>query len=177
MTSPSDTIPRAVAQAMWREMTRADIPDVHRLAQRIHPPDLDETSQALQSRLELGGPSLCRILSGGGGGCVGYMLAHPWCVGDVPPLGAILERTARQDTLFLHDLAILAEHRSRGFAGQAIGHLKGRMRDLGLSSIALVAVSGTGAYWRSHGFEPSPAPSASLAPYGREAAYLLYSAT
>lgn len=146
-------------QMTWRAMRAADLPAVAALEVLCHAPLPPEGEALFAERLALF-PEGCLCVEDEAG-LAGYAVAHPWRCGSPPALGARLGALpAAADCLHLHDLALAPRARGRGLVGAALARLAEIARARGLATLTLVAVHGTGALWRRHGFLPAgPAPA------------------
>ena len=84
---------------------------------------------------------------------VGYMVAHrvrdtaaPPPLGEAPGPGSFPE----EGPVFIHDVCLLEEARGRGL----VTRLLGEIQEGAVHGMCLVAVQGTEAMWRRHGFAP-----------------------
>lgn len=149
---------------MWRPLQAGDLAAVFALAERVHP-DHPERPEVFAERLALF-PAGCLALDQGGA-LAGYALAHPWA-GAPPKLDALLGAIPpRPDHFYVHDVATAATARGRGAARAVLAHFDAAARDLGLSDMRLVAVSGSARLWAHLGFVDSDAPRP--ASYGDDA--------
>lgn len=161
----------------WEPLEASDLDRVDTIQRIIHA-DLPERLEFLDEKRSLF-PDGCRKLLRGGA-MVGYALAHPWTLGEVPvlnrPLGAL---PAHADCLHMHDVAILPEGRGAGAAGIYVGHLRGLANEMGIRTLACVSVYGTAPFWSRHGFDTpdwQPEPEA-LRSYGSGAVYMVLQPT
>lgn len=84
----------------------------------------------------------------------GYVLSHPWTLGNLPALNSRLGRIpVGADTYYIHDLALLPAARGTGAATQVVGALVEHANKCLFVSVSLVAVNGSIPFWRKHGFE------------------------
>ncbi|WP_342636830.1 GNAT family N-acetyltransferase [Enterovirga rhinocerotis] len=120
-------------------------------------------------------PEACRKLVRGEE-MIGYALAHPWRLFDIPRLDSyLLALPPDPDCLYLHDIAVLPEGRGSGAAGRYVDHLRATARSRGLASLACVSVYGTSRLWRAFGFEiiVDPRLEAALRGYDESATYMV----
>ncbi len=157
----------------WRPASKTDLNAVWRIADRIHPA-LPERPEIFAEKLRLFGDG-CFVLKGGET-IVGYAVAHPWQLKQIPPLDALLGALpAVPECLFVHDVAVLPEARGHGAAAMLIAILTHIAKKHSLPHLALVSVYGTDALWSGHGFKPvrDEALRAKLASYGESAKYMI----
>jgi GNAT superfamily N-acetyltransferase len=159
--------------AHWREAGRADLPAIGEIAERIHP-DLPERAVVLAEKMRLY-PSGCRVLVSGTA-IVGYGIAHPWTLHQIPPLDDFLRKLPREaDCLYVHDVAVRPEYRG-GALVSYMATIATLARATGIVSLALVSVYGTTALWERSGFRETAgdmALRAKLASYGESAKYMI----
>lgn len=148
----------------WRAMGTADLAEVRAIAAEVHP-DHPERPEVFAERLALF-PRGCFMLGTGGG----YAIAHPGVLGRPPALDTLLGALPpRPDCLYLHDVALLPDRRSRGESRLLLTELQRLASSLGLRRLALVAVSGSEPVWQRLGFRPAAATTAG---YGGNAVYM-----
>ncbi|MBN8928277.1 MAG: hypothetical protein BGO51_19330 [Rhodospirillales bacterium 69-11] len=151
-------------------MGPGDLADVVRIAAAVHPPALAEAPAVFAERRDLypAGTFLLEV----GGRPTGYVLAHPWRAGTIPPLDTLLGALpSAADCLYLHDLALLPAARGLGAAGAIVTRLAAATTH---PRLALVAVGGSAPFWRRQGFLPvvSATLGAKLEGYGPNACYM-----
>ena len=140
----------------WRAMTTLDLPSVEAIAAIAHPA-FPEASSVFAERLRLY-PDGARLFEFGGKPS-GYILSHPWRLGELPALNALLgEIPADADTSYIHDLALLNPARGTGAAAMIVGDMLRHARAAGFATISLVAVNGSLPFWYKHGFRAVAAP-------------------
>ena len=151
-------------------MTVDDLASVDVIAARVHP-SYPEDQAVFAERLRLHAAG-CRVLMTGAGEIAGYVISHPWHLGEPPALNVLLgglpEAAA---TYYIHDLALLPDARGSGAASWIVAQLVRHARDLNLPSLALVAVNGSTPFWTKQGFAVTAAESrdSKLASYGADA--------
>lgn len=139
----------AAGGTAWRRMGEGDLPAVGAIAARVHP-DYPEDDAIFAERLRLY-PAGCRVLDLDGR-AAGYALSHPWVSGP-PRLNTLLGALpAAPVTLYIHDVALLPAARGCGAAPRLLGQLAELARTAGLTSLSLVAVNGSAAFWERQGF-------------------------
>lgn len=158
--------------AQWQPLRAADMAQVDRIAGLIHA-GLPERPEVLAQKRDLS-PATCLKLTLEGH-IVGYGLAHPWILFDVPPLDAFLDGLPPAPTcLYVHDVAILPEARGHRAAARFVAILDGQARALGVAHLACVSVYGTVGFWSGLGFETEDGPDSKekLSRYGDSARYM-----
>ncbi len=162
-------MPHKIEQAFWRAMAPSDLSAVSAVAAQVHPA-FPEDPAVFAERLQLY-PDGMRLLERRGEAC-GYLVSHPWRLGAVPALNALLHRLpAEADTFYLHDLALLPSARGTGAARAIVAQMEEHARGAGFTVMSLVAVNGSVPFWRGLGFavEDSAALAEKLRSYGAEA--------
>ena len=154
-------------------MTRGDLSNVSAIAREVHP-FLPERPEVLAEKHRLF-PQGAFVLQRGGV-VVGYAIAHPWSLDEIPALDAFLvDLSPAADCLFLHDVALLPRARGNRSAATLIELLKVVALTGGLRQIALASVYGTKTLWGRLGFQERtlPAGNHKLSSYGDGACYMM----
>jgi GNAT superfamily N-acetyltransferase len=157
--------------ADWRGMTPADLSAVNAIAAVVHAA-YPEDAAVFAERLALH-PGGCFVL-GSADGPGGYLISHPWHLGQPPALNALLGSIPEPaSTYYLHDIALLPEARGGGAASAVIAELVRHAAGIA-DNITLVALSGTVQFWQRQGFArlADPALDAKLKSYDAEACYM-----
>lgn len=156
-------------------MRKGDLADVCRIAAICHP-DFPEDDAVLAEKYTLS-PDTCFILDRENKS-VGYILAHPFKIGAIPPLNCLLGSLPRQsDTLYIHDLALLQQARSGGFGKKAVEIMCECAKRENFDTLSLVAVNGSLPFWQRNGFHPievSPQLKQKLLTYDEDARYMIH---
>lgn len=145
-----------VSGVAWRTLTGYDMPAVEAIAGVVHP-GFYEAPEVLAERQRLyhNGTYLLEI----GERPAGYVLSHPWMLGDLPPLNALLGALPEAaDTYYIHDLALLPVARRIGAASYIVKALAKHARARGFATMSLVAVNGSQGFWERHEFRVAEAP-------------------
>jgi ribosomal protein S18 acetylase RimI-like enzyme len=154
-------------------MTAADLPSVLAVAAQVHP-GYPEDEAVFSERLALSAQGcLCLEETGRVGG---YVVSHPWLLGQVPALNSLLGALPDSaDTYYIHDLALLPQLRGSGAANEIVAQLVQHARGAGFASMALAAVNGSAGFWRRHGFRETHDASLDrkLASYDDAARYMV----
>ena len=146
-------------------MRAADLDAVLRIAAVVHA-DLPESRAVLAERLALY-PAGCLMTEGG------YAIAHPARPFHPPALDTLLGALpADAACLHVHDVALLPARQGGGRGAAAIARFAALAAAEGLGRLSLIAVHGTGDYWRRHGFAPA-AVHLPLGSYGAGAVYMI----
>jgi GNAT superfamily N-acetyltransferase len=157
----------------WRAMTPTDLDRVERIGEHVHP-DYPEDESVFAERLHLY-PSGCLVLQVD---CsiLGYAISHPWVLEQPPRLNSHLgQLPAVTDTYFIHDVALMPVARGTGQGRAIVERLAEQARLNRAASMSLVAVHGSGAFWRHHGFHEADNPPirAKLLLYGPAARFMV----
>ncbi|QQS15055.1 MAG: GNAT family N-acetyltransferase [Rhodospirillales bacterium] len=127
-------------------------------------------------RREAAGPPPARPPSLLGGAVVGYGIAHPWTLRDVPKLDHVLGALPpTPDCVFIHDVAILPAARGHRASAAFVERMRDIARGLDIRALALVSVYDTRPVWSRYGFRAvdDAALAPALAPYGADARYMV----
>lgn len=110
---------------------------------------------------------------------VGYGVALPWVMGDIPALNGIEYLVPQDsDSLYVHDIAVIPVARGSGVAGLLLETVLEAGRSRGYRQAFLVAVQGAVSYWKRYGFEAvaiNEELQFRLAAYGENATYMVKS--
>lgn len=138
----------------WRAATKADLPEIDRIAKIIHP-DLPERIETFAEKIALS-PSTC-LVACDGKNVRGYAIGYPWSFNDLPKLDTLLGASpADASILFIHDVALLPSARGLGLVEELLKLLSAAGRALKLKEFALAAVYGSEEAWFRYGFRRSP---------------------
>ena len=143
---------------MWRPLKISDLAQLSNIAAKVHP-GLPEDDAVFAERLQLA-PDFCFFADPD----LGYCLAHPWKLGQVPKLNSLLGSLAGADCLYIHDVALLPTARGTGLGRKIVEILAEVAHQKGFTKMALTSVSGADPFWLAMGFEPKP--MAGLESYG-----------
>ncbi len=140
----------------WRTLTGYDMPAVTQIAGIVHP-SFYEAPEVLAERQRLyhNGAYLLEVNERP----TGYVLSHPWVLGDLPPLNVLLgQLPPTADTYYIHDLALLPVARRIGAATFIVDALAKHARAHGFPTMSLVAVNSSHGFWSRHEFLIADAP-------------------
>lgn len=158
--------------AQWRPLLAEDMAQVDRIAALIHA-GLPERPAVLAEKRALAPATCLKLVLDET--TVGYGLAHPWMLSDIPPLdGFLTALPPSPDCLYVHDVAILSEARGQRVAARYIAILTAQARGRGIAHLACVSVYGTVGLWSGLGFavQDDPGLRDKLASYGDSARYM-----
>ena len=156
---------------LWRPLLPTDLAAVSSIAAAVHPA-FPEDDSVFANRQAIA-PDFCFLLELDGA-AVGYVLAHPFQLGAIPALNTIITLpSARPDTLYLHDLALLPAARGTGAGAAIVSRLAEAARPFG--AMSLVAVNASTPFWTRMGFfrYEDDALAAKLASYESSALYMV----
>jgi GNAT superfamily N-acetyltransferase len=159
--------------AHWRPMNPADLPAVLAIADIVHPAYPEEPA-IFAERLALY-PAGCLVLEDAGNPA-GYIISHPWFVGDPPGLNSRLcAIPVNPTTYYIHDIALLPRVWGIGAAAAAIERLTAHAASRGFPSLSLIAVNGSAGFWGRHGFRvvENPDLDAKLRSYDAGARFMI----
>lgn len=151
----------------------SDLPRVAEIAGEVHPA-FPEDAAVFAERLRLY-PQGCHVFVQDGS-VSGYVISHPWHEAAPPALNSLLhELPAAPATYYIHDLALLPAARRSGAGAAIVARLIAHARRAELPSMSLVAVGGSQAFWRRHGFRPAQDDNfaAKAASYGAAACFMV----
>ena len=132
-----------------------DLDAVMLVQEQCYAPELLEGPEVFRAILAHQ-PDLCRVVLADSEKrrVVGYMVAHrvrdtaaPPSLGEAPGPGSF----PAEGPVFIHDVCLLEEARGRGL----VTRLLGEIQEGAVHGMCLVAVQGTEAMWRRHGFAPN----------------------
>jgi GNAT superfamily N-acetyltransferase len=109
-------------------------------------------------------------------GVLGYVLSHPWRLGQVPALDSLLGTVPDvADAYYIHDLALLPAARGGGAASGCVDRLAAHALTTGFARMALVAVGNSAGFWRRQGLREAhdEALARKLASYDDAARYMI----
>lgn len=159
-----------------RPMRAADAAAVLAVQRAAYPPSHHESWAVLGRKLALW-PAGCWVGCDGSGAVVAYLFAHPGQREAPPPLHGMLDALPESpDAFALHDLALHPKVQGRGLGGLLWRQALASAQAAGLSTLSLVAVQGSAAFWARQGFV-AVAPGAAaltekLAAYGADAVFM-----
>src|SRR4051812_18490252 len=135
-----------------RGLTAADLPQLHRLEAETYLPALHESDAAFLRLLELFPAGAIGVFDGAE--LCAYAFGLPLRAGTVLALKAPLDALpADADMFYIHDVAVGARHRGRGFARLLVDELLRRAQAGGFRTSELVSVQGSAPFWQRFGFE------------------------
>lgn len=173
-----------MADTRWtlRPLCAADLPALLAVQRACYGDGLIESEAVYARRLASPAHRSLALVDGregAAGRLVAYLAAYRSTLGQVTPLhgdfGGAPEST--QDTLYLHDMAVLPAFHGLGLAQRLLAAAWQGARADGLRRAALVSVQGAQAYWARQGFAVQALAHAAqrerLAGYGEGAVYMV----
>ncbi|PYH46007.1 uncharacterized protein BP01DRAFT_423021 [Aspergillus saccharolyticus JOP 1030-1] len=166
----------------WRPLTPTDIPALMHVANTVHTTlperpevflercnlyptgclvlDVSPSAKPAAAHTSSSAPAFASsqptlpLIQGGSVEICGYAISHPIRTHQPPPLDTLLGNIpADAKQYYIHDVAILSEHRGRGLAAEAVGRLRAVAERSAFASTGLVAVYGSKGFWGRFGFE------------------------
>lgn len=169
---------------IWLPMQREDLEQIYAIASCCHPL-YPERDQVLAEKFFLGrgGCFVLRETQKAEGvpsvksKIFGYALTHPYSYGCIPALDTFLHEVPQTACLlYIHDVALLPAIRGQGAGAQLLEQLKLYAQREQYTTMALVAVNNSAAYWQKFGFVSkylSNSQQKKLLSYGKEACYMV----
>lgn len=158
-------------------MTPADLPQVHRVSEIVHP-SFPEAPEVFAERCALA-PEGCHVLVGPERQ-LGYMVAHPWTRGLPPGLDTLIGAIpADADVFYIHDLALVPAARGTGAAAAIVRHVVAMSDRAGFPEMTLISVNDTTRFWGRFGFvvDSDPLYTERLLSYSADARFMSRSAS
>jgi len=111
-----------------------------------------ESLEVLQSKWVIS-PSTCFVAKTNNDEVSGYLLSHPWFEDDFPKLGEVIATTPKTTgNLFLHDTCVSPNYSDSGIGSALVEYLLSIAKAEGFTSVTLISVQKTIAFWTKHGF-------------------------
>lgn len=157
----------------WRRIADADLPAIDAISDLLHPGLPERPEVVAEKRRLFPDGALAFVM---GGAVVGYGIAHPWTLRDVPKLDHVLGALPpTPDCVFIHDVAILPAARGHRASAAFVERMRDIARGLDIRALALVSVYDTRPVWSRYGFRAvdDAALAPALAPYGADARYMV----
>lgn len=141
---------------MLQPVSTESVSGLMRLQRASFPLSAHESEEVLGS-IWRAAPDFCRVAVDASGAICGYVLAHPWIAGELPPLQARLrEMPAAPTAVFLHDLAVADSHRGSGLGRLLATFVLDHAAAAGIPSATLIAAPGSAEFWGRLGFLRNP---------------------
>lgn len=157
----------------WVPLSPDDLKQVNEIADIVHT-DLPERNEVFAEKLTLYPSGCWKLISNER--LMGYGIAHPWMLFDIPPLDAFLHQLPlNADCIYIHDVVVLPEARGQCAAKLYLDIIRKNASTSGIEKIACVSVYGTDALWARFGFQmySSLLLSSKLQTYGSTAKYMI----
>jgi ribosomal protein S18 acetylase RimI-like enzyme len=139
-----------------------DYAEVNALGNAHHLATYNESDESFNSKMA-GYPEGCFVAELDG--IVGYLISFPYTLGRVCLLNEMYGPVQHPDCYYIHDVCVLPDFRGMGIARK----LAERVLDGEWNVVGLVAVAGSGGFWRRLGFRGF----AAIEYAGRKAEYML----
>ncbi len=157
----------------WRPAALDDVARISIIESQAHRLE-PERPEVFEEKLRLFGAG-CMVLTRDGT-IVGYGVAHPWLLDDVPALNSFLGALPSEpQCIFIHDVALLPEARACGAGRAFVQHVSRIAAAMRLPNLALVSVYDTHHLWGRYGFEirETEAIRGKMGQYGSTARYMV----
>ncbi|MDQ5886727.1 MAG: hypothetical protein RL210_2332 [Pseudomonadota bacterium] len=160
-------------QLLIRPMQTSDLDAVLALQGTIYPSHYHEPRTVFASKLALAA-EFCFVVTRENT-LMGYLFAHPWLQTAPPALFTAIGRVPDSaDSLFIHDMALHPDCRSRSLGQQLLQSSLAAAAAAGLSCSTLVAVQDAARFWLRQGYQPCTPQSDANFPglYGCDAQFM-----
>ena len=154
-------------------MRADDLPLVKALSDATYPLH-HEGPDIFAERLNLYAPG-CFVRKDASGFLAGYAITHPFKQDLAPALNSLLRQLPELcDTYYIHDIALRADQRGTGLAGEIVTRIKEHAKASGFARINLIAVNNSRDFWRRQNFVVREVASLhdKLLSYERAAVYM-----
>lgn len=130
---------------------------IYDLQNEVHASYLCESMTVLTSKV-YASPSSCFTVQENGV-LIGYILALPYPIGEIPPLSESVEAAVGERyNFFIHDCVVSPLRRKSGVAAKMIHAVENSAREQGFVIASLVAVREASTFWARHGWKSSSIP-------------------
>ncbi|WP_423709673.1 GNAT family N-acetyltransferase [Undibacterium sp. WLX3042] len=157
-----------------RLMREQDIPAVFRVQTQAYVSAMVEAESIFRKRLAAA-PATCWVAEDASAGVCAYLMAYPSTSGKISSLGSDFHPATEADSLYLHDLAVGTAMHGRGVGVQLVRHAEAYATSAGWTTLHLVSVQSTKAFWQKQGFVEvtalSPEQTSALMTYSGPAYY------
>ena len=157
-----------------RLMREQDIAAVFGVQTQAYVSAMVEAESIFRARLRVA-PATCWVAEDVDVGVCAYLMAYPSTRGKISSLGSDFDPARDADSLYLHDLAVGTAMHGRGVGVQLVEHAQAYARSTGWTTLHLVSVQSTKAFWQKQGFVEvtalSPEQTSALMTYSGPAYY------
>lgn len=134
-------------------LTVGDVPQVLEVQKDAYLPQLIESAETFVKKMQLFPRGCLGFFDEGK--LLAYVFSHPWSGDQVVPLDCgLADLPEAPDCLYIHDLAVRRDSRSRRIGGQLVEALFSLAQTLRIRRFMLVAVQGSEGFWTRWGFIP-----------------------
>lgn len=134
-----------------RLMREQDIPAVFEVQTQAYVSAMVEAESVFRVRL-VAAPATCWVAEDTAAGVCAYLMAYPSSSGKISHLGSDFHPASEPDSLYLHDLAVGTAMHGRGVGVQLVRHAQAYATSAGWTTMHLVSVQSTKAFWQKQGF-------------------------
>ncbi len=131
-------------------MTAADLPAVMQVQAEAYTPELCETLDVIEARLNAA-PHTAWIADSAQGVCA-YLVGYQCELGKVTPWGSDFKHQPESTTFYVHDLALGFNAKGMGLGQTLVNAALTTMRARGAQQAALVSVQDSLGFWQKLGF-------------------------
>jgi len=83
---------------------------------------------------------------------IGHIFFHPYKKQTEKPLNSELIITGKEDSMYLHEIAVLQEYRSLGISGMLLNKFNDITKQYKMTNQSLVSVENSMEFWKKKGF-------------------------
>lgn len=157
-----------------RLMREQDIAAVFEVQTQAYVSAMVEAEGIFRARL-VTAPATCWVAEDAEVGVCAYLMAYPSSSGKISSLGSDFDPARDADSLYLHDLAVGTAMHGRGVGVRLVEHAQAYALSAGWTTMHLVSVQSTKAFWQKQGFVEvtalSPEQTSALMTYSGLAHY------
>ena len=131
-----------------RLATIQDLDEILQIQSKVHDISHYDTKEIFVSRINLY-PNGCWVAQNNNT-IVGYLISHPWVVGDIPDINEIFIIPNNSNCYYIHDIAILPKYRGNGYSRALLKNIIEKNNKL-----SLIALPRAISFWKKLGFRKS----------------------
>ncbi len=144
----------------YRTIIESEWQSILRIQAEVYYAIVPESESVMRSKANCS-PETCSVAADSDERVLGYCLAYPYPLDQIPSLGVQLARgtnipapATSTANLFLHDLAVDKSSGGRGIAQSLFQQVTVAARTLGYTTMSLVAIQQASGFWSKLGFTP-----------------------